>query len=102
MQLVRLPERRLLLGELSYPLFEYFRDRLSTVSATFAEMSIKHDITIDGVDEMVNGDEVSGAYYTVLGLAPAAGRLIGPEDDSAPTPVADISYDYWRRRFAFD
>ncbi len=108
---VRAPERLVQLarlsvrgypGELSYPLFEYFRDRLSTASATFAEMPIRHDITIDGVDEMVNGDEVSGAYYSVLGLAPAAGRLIGPEDDAAPTPVAVISYDYWRRRFGLD
>jgi predicted permease len=87
---------------LSYPLFEYFRDGLSSMSGVFAEMDIKHEITIDGVDEMVNGDEVSGAYYSVLGLTPAAGRLLGPEDDAVPTPVAVISYDYWQRRFGLD
>src|SRR5260370_869391 len=57
-QLARLSERGYP-NPLSYPLFEYFRDRLSTVSATFVEMPIRHDITIAGVDEMVNGDEVS-------------------------------------------
>ena len=86
----------------SYPLFEYFRDRLSSVSGAFAVMDIKHEITVDGVDEMVNGDEVSGEFYRVLGLAPAAGRLLGPQDDAAPVPVAVISYDYWRRRFGLD
>ena len=86
----------------SYQLFEYFRDRLSSLSALFAEMNISHEITVDGVDEMVNGDEVSGAYYSVLGLTPAAGRLLGPEDDATPTPVAVISYDYWQRRFGLN
>lgn len=86
----------------SYPLFEYFRDRLSSFSGTFAVLDIKHEITIDGVDDMVNGDEVSGGFYRAMGLAPAAGRLLGPQDDAAPTPVAVISYDYWRRRFGLD
>jgi predicted permease len=87
---------------LSYPLFEYFRDRLSSLSGIFAVLDIKHEITMDRVDEMVNGDEVSGDFYRVMGLAPAAGRLLGPQDDAAPTPVAVISYDYWRRRFGLD
>jgi predicted permease len=87
---------------ISYPLFEYFRDRLSSVSGAFIVMDIAHEITVDGVDENVNADEVSGAFYSALGLAPAAGRLLGPEDDAAPTPVAVISYDYWRRRFGLN
>ena len=83
----------------SYPLYEYFRDRLSSVTGAFVVMDIAHSITIDGIDEEVNGDEVSGAFYSTMGLSPAAGRLLGPQDDAAPTPVAVISFDYWRRRF---
>ncbi len=86
----------------SYPLFQYFHDRLSSISGAFVEMAIRHEITIDGVDEDVNGSAVSGEYYGVLGLAPAAGRLLTPQDDAVPTPVAVISYDYWRRRFGLD
>ena len=86
----------------SYPLFEYFHRGLSSVSGLFILMPIKHEITLDGVDETVNGSEVSGEYYSVLGLTPAAGRLLTPEDDASPTPVAVISYDYWRRRFALN
>ncbi len=87
----------------SYPFFEYFRDRLTSISGAFLEMPVRHEITIDGVDEEdVNGDEVTGGYYPVLGIAPAAGRLLGPADDAVPTPVAVISYDYWLRRFALN
>ncbi len=86
----------------SYPLFQYFHDRLSSITGAFVEMPIRHEITIDGVDEDVSGSAVSGEYYAVLGLVPAAGRLLTPQDDAVPTPVAVISYDYWRRRFGLD
>lgn len=87
----------------SYPLFRYFHDRLSSISGAFVEMPIRHEITINGIDEGdVEGSAVSSEYYKVLGLAPAAGRLLAPADDAVPTPVAVISYDYWRQRFALD
>jgi predicted permease len=86
----------------SYPLFEYFRGHLSSVSGAFAEMPLVNTITLGGVEETVYGDAVSGEYYSVLGLAPAAGRLLGPEDNVAPSPVAVISYAYWQRRFGLD
>ena len=87
----------------SYPLFQYFHDRLSSITGAFVEMPIRHEITINGVDdEDVNGSAVSGEYYAVLGLVPAAGRLLTPQDDAVPTAVAVISYDYWRRRFGLD
>jgi predicted permease len=84
----------------SYPLFEYFRGRLSSISGAFVDEPIVNTITVDGVDEQLYGDAVTGEYYSVLGLAPAAGRLLGPADDAGPSPVAVISYAYWQRRFA--
>jgi predicted permease len=100
-QITRLAEG----GELfpvSYPLFEYFRDRLSSISGAFVEARLRQSIALDGVEEFINGDLVSGQYYSSLGLAPAAGHLLGPADDAAPSPVAVVSYEYWRRRFALD
>jgi hypothetical protein len=90
------------LGSISYPLFEYFRDRLSSTSWAFVETRMRPAITLDGVEELASGGLVSGAYYPALGLVPAAGRLLGPADDAAPSPVAVISYAYWKRRFALD
>jgi putative ABC transport system permease protein len=45
---------------------------------------------------------VSGRYFSVLGLAPARGRLIDANDDKAvgQSAVVVLAYDYWRTRFA--
>ena len=43
---------------------------------------------------------VTGEFFALLGVRPALGRLIGPEDDDlATTPVAVIGDGYARRRF---
>src|SRR5215831_2314393 len=88
-------------GVVSYPLFEYFRDNLKSISAAAAEWSTNPAIVMDGSEELVNGEMVSGGHYSVLGLEPAAGRLLGPEDDvlAPASQAAVISYHYWQRRF---
>jgi predicted permease len=50
------------------------------------------------------GAMVSGDYFGVLGLRPALGRLIVPEDEPqvGESAVVVLSYDYWQRRFAGD
>src|SRR5438876_121661 len=47
---------------------------------------------------------VSGSYFSVLALAPAAGRLLTPDDDKTPgeSHVVVLSYAYWQRRFGLD
>ena len=47
---------------------------------------------------------VSGSYFGVLGLAPAAGRLLGPADDVTPGahPVAVLSHGYWTATLGAD
>ena len=43
---------------------------------------------------------VTGDFFALLGVHPALGRLIGPEDDDlAATPAAVIGDGYWRRGF---
>ncbi len=58
---------------------------------------------VDGLAERTGGQVVSGSYYATLGLAPAAGRLLGPGDDrpEAP-PVVVLSHAYWQERFGGD
>jgi predicted permease len=50
------------------------------------------------------GALVSGSYFTVLGLRPAVGRLLGPADDQkiGGDFVAVLSYDYWRNHLGAD
>ena len=47
---------------------------------------------------------MSGSQYAVLGVEPAAGRLLEPADDvlAPASPAAVISYGYWKRRFGLD
>ena len=87
-------------GQVSYPLFEYFRDNVKSIAGAFAHQSSAQTIVIDGDDELVVADLVSGDYFTLLGLEPAAGRLLSRADqaESAP-PAAVISDRYWTRKF---
>ncbi|GJG88995.1 hypothetical protein tb265_41760 [Gemmatimonadetes bacterium T265] len=50
------------------------------------------------------GAFVSGAYFPLLGLAPALGRLLGPADDGAPGahPAAVLSHAYWTAHLGAD
>jgi predicted permease len=86
---------------LSYRLFEYFRDNVTSISGAFAQSGGEQAIALDGEEDFVTAELVSGAYYSVLGIEPAAGRLLGPSDDvlSPSSPAAVISDGYWQRRF---
>ncbi len=85
----------------SYRLFEYFRDNMTSISGAFAHSSGDQPIAIDGEEDFGTVEVVTGDYYTVLGVEPAAGRLLGPADDvlSPASPAAVISDRYWQRRF---
>ena len=45
---------------------------------------------------------VSGNYFLALGLRPAAGRFIRPDEAAVAgaSPIVVLSYDYWQTRFA--
>ena len=59
------------------------------------------NVSVDGESESIMGQLVSGNYYSVLGIAPMAGRLLTPDDDRVPGahPLAVLSHAYWQRRF---
>src|SRR5437879_1615888 len=54
--------------------------------------------------ERVSAELVSGTYFTTLGIGPALGRLLTPEDDRLPSghPVVVLNYAFWKSRFATD
>ena len=88
----------------SYPMYKDLRDRNSVFSGLIAS-----DVTQTGVQwhnqpELVNAEMVSGNYFDVLGVQPAAGRLFVQADDLVQNanPVVVLSYAYWQRRFGLD
>ncbi len=88
----------------SYPRFEVLRDHNQVFSAVAACAS--QDVTLTGVGgaERVQAEEVSAAYFPLLGLQPALGRVFGPDEDraSAPTPAVLIGDGLWKGRFGGD
>ena len=52
----------------------------------------------------VSGAVVTANYFTLLRLTPRAGRFFSADEDRVPgrDPVAILSYDFWRTRFAED
>lgn len=55
------------------------------------------------VAKSVMGTFVSGNYFRVFGLSPAAGRLFMDADDQKGAPItAVMSYDAWRQDYAAD
>ena len=91
-------------GVISYPLFQYFRDNLKSISTSAVELSSTPAILLDGAEEVVDAEMVSGAHYSLLGLEPAAGRLLDATDDviAPASPAAVIGYRYWQRRFGLN
>jgi predicted permease len=59
-----------------------------------------YTITGDRGPEHINGREVSAGFFTLLGVRPALGRDIQPEEDrEGADPVVLLSYGLWQRRF---
>jgi len=85
--------------------FERFRDRSQTLAATFAFAPLSNVTVIaDGQAETVAQSQVvSGNFFSTLGVTPALGRLLAPEDDRpGADPAAVLSHRYWVRRFDAD
>jgi predicted permease len=92
------------LTPISHPMFENIRDRNTVFSGVLAHWATAVHLSIGGQTELVNTDLVSGTYFPVLGLTPAAGRLLGPEDDRVPGghPVVVLSHRFFKERFGGD
>ena len=78
---------------------------MRSVSAAFiAHRRSNMKVIVDGQVEALSGLQVSGDYFSGLGISPQIGRLITPEDErgATPTRVAVLSDSYWARRFARD
>src|SRR5215831_11087044 len=88
-------------GFFAYPAFELLQKNDSVFSSVFGYQSAgKLKLTFRGQADLANTEYVSADYFRGLGTQPAAGRLIGPEDDRAGAPpVAIISYALSERRF---
>src|SRR5262245_9027708 len=87
----------------SYLTFEPLRDHNQSLVDAFAFTPWPLSVHANDQAEFVQGQLVSGGYYTGLGAQPMLGRTIAVADDqAAASPVAVITHRYWRRRFGSD
>jgi putative ABC transport system permease protein len=91
----------------SNPLWEHIRDRRADLfqsAFAFSRRVTRFNLAEGGPTDVVDGIFASGAYFQTLGVRPALGRLIAPEDDrrggGPHGPVAVISYGFWQRRYS--
>jgi putative ABC transport system permease protein len=52
--------------------------------------------------QTVFGGNVGGTFFETLGVRPAIGRLIGPQDIMDSSAVAVVSWSFWKSRFNLD
>jgi predicted permease len=86
----------------SYPMFRDLEKAQTSFTGIAAHRNFGGSIGYQGTSLSGDGMQVSGSYFPVLGLTPALGRLLTPEDDKTVGThfVVVLSYDYWRTRFA--
>jgi putative ABC transport system permease protein len=85
----------------SYPMYKDLRDRNSAFSGILAADRVGVGISWHDQSENEDGEVVSGNYFDLLGLHPAAGRLFTEADDVTKNanPVVILGYDYWKTHF---
>jgi len=85
------------------PIWEQVRDQQDVFDGVFAWSGQNFDLAQGGESQIASGVYVSGSYFSVLGVRPAAGRLISSSDDTRGCAgVAVLSYEFWQEHFGGD
>ena len=85
--------------------YHLMRDHNAAFSGLIASSYKPLLMRSDGLEsEIVNSGFAEGSFFSLLGMNPALGRLIAPEDDQAsqPSPVAVLSWSFWKTKFNSD
>jgi predicted permease len=87
---------------LSFPLYLDFKQKAEPLAEVLCRREVPTTVSVGDRTERVEAEMVSGNYFTMLGVKPAAGRLIYAEDDKGVSPVVVLSHDYWASHFGSD
>ncbi|HEY6807470.1 MAG TPA: ABC transporter permease, partial [Gemmatimonadales bacterium] len=97
------PSLNNLRASVSVPGFRDYSARTADFASAAVSVGAAMNLTGAGDPERVTVNRVSGAFFSMLGVPPAAGRVIRP-DEAAPgqNHVAVLSWGFWQRRFGGD
>ena len=85
----------------SWPRYEFIRDRQKSFSNISASGFASYALTRNGADpEQLNALQVTTSFFPTLGIMPLRGRNFTKEEDSVGgANVAILSYECWQRYF---
>jgi putative ABC transport system permease protein len=84
----------------SLPEYMDYRSRTRTLSGLAAYANWSASVSGDGITERLQGARMSANAFDVLGVSPAAGRLLNESDDRVDAPqVVVVSYRLWQRQY---
>ncbi len=89
----------------SYPLYQDLQQRAEPFAEVLCRRLVPASISVDSRTERVQAEMVSGNYFSMLGVAPALGRVFNSREDDQVYqghPVVVLSHSYWVSRFARD
>lgn len=88
----------------SHPDYEDYRDRSTRFSDMAAYTGRRVTADAGGEPEVVGAELVTANYFSLLGLEPAAGRVLQPQDDvpDSDPAVLVLSNAWWKTRFGGD
>jgi predicted permease len=83
---------------MSYPICRDLNAQKQFFEGVFCRALTDVNLSTGGDYHPATAEIVSGNYFNLLGVGPALGRVLMEQDDGAPntSPVAVISYDFWK------
>jgi predicted permease len=88
----------------SYPMFRDLERQQNVLTGLAAHRAFGANFAVRGEPFSGTATVVSGSYFRTLGLTPALGRLLGPEDDATIGAgfVVVLNYAFWHGRLGAD
>ena len=89
----------------SYPIYQDYQQKAEPLAEVLCRRLVPASVSVDNQTERVTAEMVSGNYFSMLGVAPAIGRVFNSREDDQVFmghPVVVLGYDYWNTRFARD
>jgi putative ABC transport system permease protein len=92
------------LQNFSYPDFVDLREQVKDTNDLIGYRVSLTGLSVDGKGDHCIVSRVTNNFFPVLGITPAAGRLLLPTEGMTPgaDPVLVLGYSYWQRRFGGD
>jgi putative ABC transport system permease protein len=89
---------------LSYKDLQDYRAEAAVLSDAIGYVPRVATVSVNGSTERITFELVTDNYFSMLGVQPAVGRLIQPNESRAAgdAPVVVLSYGYWLSRFGGD